>query len=377
MDPVVELDQALLGRGSCVCRFYVEGEWQEVKVDSLIPTRRVTEDDGIPMDRVAAYGRSRDPSEHWVSIVEKAYAKLCGSGCASWRRRADALVDYGSLRREYTHGHSVSDLIDGETSGAGAKVPPEYVSMRPHRPMVISRAATDEVTGLLHDRAYGIIMAKEIRALRFIKIRNPWGARGDWRGEWPGLPKWDEHPEVEQAMKATNHRLIAMRETEPCGLSGPTLSGSSTQSTSAGSSEEFNQYLVQGEWAGASAGGATVRPRTTAATTARRIAHEAVETGQWRSLEKGGAADGSPAVVQPGKRRGLLCRKMGTLDGSTIRSTALSSIPMGQSGMPTSMYRWSSATGGWQRWKPEPLFSNFVILRQRRACARACGAVRR
>ena len=97
MDPVVELDQALLGRGSCVCRFYVEGEWQEVKVDSLIPTRRVREDDGIPMDRVAAYGRSRDPSEHWVSI-EKAYAKLYRLiRCASWRDVRRSRRPYGRL----------------------------------------------------------------------------------------------------------------------------------------------------------------------------------------------------------------------------------------------------------------------------------------
>ena len=39
---------------------------------------------------------------------------------------------------------------------------------------------TDNVTGLKQCRAYSILCAKEIGALRFIKIRNPWGEEGAW-----------------------------------------------------------------------------------------------------------------------------------------------------------------------------------------------------
>ena len=35
-----------------------------------------------------------------------------------------------------------------------------------------------------------------------MKVRNPWGRSGGWKGDWSDeSPKWDEHPEVEQAMK--------------------------------------------------------------------------------------------------------------------------------------------------------------------------------
>ena len=60
----------------------------------------------------------------------------------------------------------------------------------------------DEHSGLLNNRAYSILTAKEVGALRFVKVRNPWGAGGDWKGDWGDeSSKWDEHPEVEQAMK--------------------------------------------------------------------------------------------------------------------------------------------------------------------------------
>ena len=38
----------------------------------------------------------------------------------------------------------------------------------------IKDGEVDLVTGLKQSRAYGILCAKEIGALRFIKIRNPW-----------------------------------------------------------------------------------------------------------------------------------------------------------------------------------------------------------
>ena len=116
----------------------------------------------------------------------------------------------------------------------------------------------DDGSGILENHAYSILCVKEIGALKFVKVRNPWG-RGEWLGEWSdGSPKWEEHPEVEAAMRE-DPRVAFDRDTSDgtfwivwqdfvkhfnklyvCRLFG----------------EEFNQYLIQGEWVGKAAGGA-------------------------------------------------------------------------------------------------------------------------
>ena len=209
---VEEDDGALLERGFVTCRFYMEGEWQEVKVDSRLPLREDSES-GPGVSHVAAYGRCKNPEEQWVQLVEKAYAKLCGGNyaCLDGGSVADALTDLtgGSSQTILFTTPQVADMIErsalwgrvqkylewfyvlacAKTAGVGTRDGP-------------AAGSRDEHSGLLHDRAYSILTAKEVGALRFVKVRNPWGAGGDWRGDWSDeSPKWDEHPEVEQAMK--------------------------------------------------------------------------------------------------------------------------------------------------------------------------------
>ena len=100
--------------------------------------------------------------------------------------------------------------------------------------------------------------AKEIGALRFIKIRNPWGEEGAWLGEWSDAsPKWEEHPEVEQAMKEDTE--IGFDRTNPDGtfwmIWEDFVRHFDTLCMCRLFGEEFNQYLIQGEWEGRSAAG--------------------------------------------------------------------------------------------------------------------------
>lgn len=209
---VEEDDEALLQGGFVTCRFYIEGEWQEVKVDTRVPTREDSES-GPNVPRVAAYGRCKNPDEQWVQLVEKAYAKLCGGNyeCLSGGNVADALTDLtgGSSQTIQFTTPAVSDMIErgvlwgrvqrylewfyvlacSKTAGVGTRDGP-------------ADGSRDEHSGLLNNRAYSILTTKEVGALRFVKVRNPWGAGGDWQGDWSDeSAKWDEHPEVEQAMK--------------------------------------------------------------------------------------------------------------------------------------------------------------------------------
>ena len=55
--------------GVLTCRMYRDGEWIEVVIDTLIPVG----DSATPL-----YGRCTDGTQHWVQLIEKAYAKLLG-----------------------------------------------------------------------------------------------------------------------------------------------------------------------------------------------------------------------------------------------------------------------------------------------------------
>ena len=258
---VEEDDTALLSGGFVTCRFYIEGEWQEVKVDTRVPTRQWSEQKGV--HRVAAYGRCRNPEEQWVQMVEKAYAKLYGGnyGCLNGGSVADALTDLtgGSSQTIVFTTPQVSDLI--ERSMLWERVQKylswyyvlacsKTTSVPASGGVGVKPGETDPKSGLLIDRAYSILTAKEIGALRFVKVRNPWGRAGDWKGEWSDeSPKWDEHPEVEQAMK----------DDDSIGFDRLTRDGTfwmvwedyvrqfDTLHMCRLFGEEFNQYLIQGK----------------------------------------------------------------------------------------------------------------------------------
>ncbi len=67
-------------------RFWIYGKWQEIVVDDLLPVY----DNGT----LCFCHNNEEPNEFWAALLEKAYAKLCGSyenlECGF---TADALID--------------------------------------------------------------------------------------------------------------------------------------------------------------------------------------------------------------------------------------------------------------------------------------------
>jgi hypothetical protein len=61
--------------GVYTCRFYVEGEWLEVHLDTKLPCRR----DQITGHYLPVYSRSGRENEVWIPFIEKAYAKALGN----------------------------------------------------------------------------------------------------------------------------------------------------------------------------------------------------------------------------------------------------------------------------------------------------------
>lgn len=73
-----DLDTTWKKYGIATCRFYVDGEWREVCVDSsLLMSEDVEEDTGAGGIKLRPiFSRCLDENELWVAFVEKAYAKV-------------------------------------------------------------------------------------------------------------------------------------------------------------------------------------------------------------------------------------------------------------------------------------------------------------
>ncbi|XP_065324886.1 calpain-5-like isoform X1 [Gordionus sp. m RMFG-2023] len=211
-------------------RFWRFGEWIDIVIDDRLPT----------INGELVFTRSRIKNEFWVSLLEKAYAKL--NGCyeaLDGGNLSDALVDFtggicenvelklnppdGSL----PNGTNVASTV--ETSGVYYCSEPEVrkklfdtllreVARRSLMCAAIdvkdeSERETKTPTGLIKGHAYGITAVKKLyskdaplldisRLLRtneprdkfyMIRLKNPWGGKNEWTGPFgDGSPEWEK-----------------------------------------------------------------------------------------------------------------------------------------------------------------------------------------
>ncbi|XP_073105600.1 calpain-type cysteine protease ADL1 isoform X2 [Elaeis guineensis] len=228
--------------GIYTVRFCIQGEWVPVVVDDWIPC----ESPGKP-----AFATSRKHNELWVSILEKAYAKLHGSyealegglvqdalvdltggaGEEIDMRSAQAQIDLasGRLWSQLLHSKQEGFLLGaGSPSGSDVHISPN---------------------GIVPDHAYSILQVREVDGHKLVQIRNPWANEVEWNGPWS-----DSSPEWTDRMK---HKLkhvpqskdgifwmswqdfqIHFRSIYVCRVYPPEM-----------------RYSVHGQWRGYSAGG--------------------------------------------------------------------------------------------------------------------------
>ncbi|KAI8621726.1 hypothetical protein BC830DRAFT_1092591 [Chytriomyces sp. MP71] len=186
-------------------RFFQFGIWVEVVIDDYLPCTREGE---------LVYARSRNPSEFWISLLEKAYAKLHGSYAAiSSGSPASAFVDLSGNVPEQIDLRSeecMAEFLEPPSSSQGGNQ-----ANQPHaklfqflmketraksmiscsiQPQTPASAVANE-TGLLYGHSYAIIDVVLVkirmsnmrrRAVNLVKLRNPWGADagGTFHGAW-------------------------------------------------------------------------------------------------------------------------------------------------------------------------------------------------
>jgi calpain-5 len=169
--------------------FFQFGQWYDVVIDDLLPTR----------EGRLIYVHSNDKNEFWSALLEKAYAKLFGDykSLESGKAR-DALEDMMG---------GVSEAVDladwrGEQKKVDFLFEQLHDAFEDHSLMSASIAVTDAAeieakldNGLVKGHAYSITSVKKISVgsglvsffknekIHLIRCRNPWGQK-EWAGAW-------------------------------------------------------------------------------------------------------------------------------------------------------------------------------------------------
>lgn len=162
-------------------RFWRFGRWVDVVIDDKLPT----------INKRLIFVHSNDPTEFWPALLEKAYAKVCGSySDMNSGTPSEALMDFtGGV-------HITVDL---------SSPPPNLWELMCRAGQSKSlmgcgtpQGATSENTvlpnGLVEGHAYAVTGVKEIlskgRLEKLVRVWNPWG-KGEWNGDWSDRsPLW-------------------------------------------------------------------------------------------------------------------------------------------------------------------------------------------
>uniref|UniRef100_A0A665TUX3 Calpain-1 catalytic subunit-like n=1 Tax=Echeneis naucrates TaxID=173247 RepID=A0A665TUX3_ECHNA len=162
-------------------RFWRFGRWLDVVIDDKLPT----------IDGRLIFVRSRDPNEFWPALLEKAYAKVCGSYAdMNAGTPSEALVDFtGGVHMHLNLSDPPPNLWDLMIRAGNAKS-----LMGCGTPQGPTPENTVLPNGLVQGHAYTVTGVKEIvssgQLVSLVRLWNPWG-KGEWNGDWSdGSPLW-------------------------------------------------------------------------------------------------------------------------------------------------------------------------------------------
>ncbi|XP_020089245.1 calpain-type cysteine protease ADL1 [Ananas comosus] len=163
--------------GIYTVRFCIQGEWVPVVVDDWIPC----ESPGKP-----AFATSKKRNELWVSILEKAYAKLHGSYEAlEGGLVQDALVDLTGGAGEEIDMRSAQaqiDLASGRLWSQMLHFKQEGFLLGAGSPSGSDVHISS--SGIVQGHAYSILQVREVDGHKLVQIRNPWANEVEWNGPW-------------------------------------------------------------------------------------------------------------------------------------------------------------------------------------------------
>ncbi|PKA55512.1 hypothetical protein AXF42_Ash006714 [Apostasia shenzhenica] len=172
--------------GIYTIRFCIQGEWVPVVIDDWIPC----EAPGKP-----AFATSKKRNELWVSLLEKAYAKLHGSYEAlEGGLVQDALVDLTGGAGEEIDMRSAQAQIDLASGRLWSQL--LHFKREGFLLGAGSPSGSDvhvSTSGIVQGHAYSVLQVREIDGHKLVQIRNPWANEVEWNGPWSdSSPEWTD-----------------------------------------------------------------------------------------------------------------------------------------------------------------------------------------
>ncbi|XP_076017093.1 calpain-1 catalytic subunit-like [Genypterus blacodes] len=163
-------------------RFWRFGRWVDVVIDDKLPT----------IDGRLIFVHSTTPNEFWPALLEKAYAKVCGSYAGmNAGTPAEALMDFtGGV-------HIYVDLKDPPPNlwELMCRAGQSQSLMGCGTPQGETSENTVAANGLVEGHAYTVTGVKQVMSQEkvesLIRLWNPWGKR-EWNGDWSDRsPLWN------------------------------------------------------------------------------------------------------------------------------------------------------------------------------------------
>ncbi|KAM9341660.1 calpain-1 catalytic subunit-like [Symphorus nematophorus] len=162
-------------------RFWRFGRWVDVVIDDKLPT----------INGRLIFVHSKDENEFWPALLEKAYAKVCGSYTdMTAGTPAEAMMDFtGGVHmciQLSDPPHNLWELM----CRAG-----QFKSlMSCGTPQGETAANTVLPNGLVQGHAYTVTGVKQMtsqgKIVHLVRLWNPWG-QGEWKGDWSDRsPLW-------------------------------------------------------------------------------------------------------------------------------------------------------------------------------------------
>ncbi|XP_033844620.1 calpain-1 catalytic subunit-like [Periophthalmus magnuspinnatus] len=162
-------------------RFWRYGRWVDVVIDDKLPT----------INGRLIFVHSKDPTEFWPALLEKAYAKVCGSySDMNAGTPVEALVDFtGGVHICVQLSSPPPDLWELMCRAGQSKS-----LMGCGTPQGATSENTVLPNGLVEGHAYAVTGVKEVmireQLVKLVRLWNPWG-KGEWKGDWSDQsPLW-------------------------------------------------------------------------------------------------------------------------------------------------------------------------------------------
>ncbi|XP_014882541.1 calpain-8-like [Poecilia latipinna] len=155
-------------------QFWRFGKWVDVVIDDKLPT----------INGQLIFVHSKNPTEFWPALLEKAYAKVCGSySDMNAGTPVEAMVDFtGGVHMCVQLSEPPADLWELMCRAGQAKS-----LMGCGTPQGETSANTVLPNGLVQGHAYAVTGVREVlsraKAERLVRLWNPWG-QGEWSGDW-------------------------------------------------------------------------------------------------------------------------------------------------------------------------------------------------